>query len=138
MIYIGIDPGVNNGIALWDSGNKTLLIETKDFWKLINTMDLISQRVSRFTVILEDPNQNKPTFNRGKNKPVNERISQNVGSNKRTAQLIKEYCEINNIPIELVRPSSAKWDKQTFENITKYKGSTSQHGRDAAKLVFGR
>jgi predicted glycosyltransferase involved in capsule biosynthesis len=93
---------------------------------------------------MEDPRKNKPTFVPKKMTVYEQRIinkkSQNVGSNKRDAQLLEEFLKNKNIQHYLIRPSKKTMSKikvDMFEKITGYTERTSQHGRDAAMLVWG-
>ena len=139
--YVGIDPGVNTGWASWDSESKQFLnIYTTNFWDCITALKLLPKEiVESCCVIIEDPNLNRPTFDRpGQNNFAMRKIAQNVGSNKRDAQLIIEWLEANKFEVIKVKPTTGKWDSKTFKSITKWEGSTNEHGRDAAKLIFGR
>lgn len=144
MIYIGIDPGVQVGWAVWDSKEKKFKkYHTLNFWDCITSIQSYTYYPTEFKVILEDPNLNKPVFNKpGVNPDAKQkaylRIAQNIGSNKRDAQLIHEFCIENQIPIQTVKPSTEKWDAVTLKKITGIDERTSQHVRDAIKLVYGR
>jgi hypothetical protein len=138
--FIGIDPGVNVGYALWNSQEKKFYcLATMGFWDTIKKLSELKQEVKQlYTVVIEDPNLNKPTFFRkGQNKFMMQKISQNVGSNKRDATLLIEWLQYNGFKIQRVKPTSAKWKDDLFKRLTGHKGRTSQHVRDAAKLVFG-
>ena len=135
---IGIDPGVQNGVALWSKEEGYLSFHTVNFFDLLDLIDgLIRDDAKDVMFIVEDPRKNKPTFNRFKGKAVNEKISQDVGSNKRTTQLIEDYLRIAEVSFRLVRPMSSKWDHTIFAKITGVKRKCSQHARDAAKLIHG-
>lgn len=147
MRKIGIDAGVNTGFAQWNTDkNEFDGILTLTFWEAITKLEQI-QELEQFIpedrkmhVYLEDPNVNKPTFfHKATASRVREKISQNVGSNKRDAQLIAEFCRYRSIKITLVPPNrKGKMKPEAFKQISNYKGKTSQHGRDAALLVLGR
>lgn len=149
MIYIGIDPGVHVGWAVLDNKNKEIIIyDTITFWQAIERIKWYKNHnqfdnKNNFKIILEDPNLNKPVFNKddvspGAKQKAYLRIAQNVGSNKRDAQLIHEFCTLNNIPILTVKPTTEKWDAIMLKKITGIDERTSQHVRDAIKLVYGR
>lgn len=142
-IYIGIDPGVNTGVAVWiPDAKRFTLLATKQFWDAI---EIIRESNSRpgvvLSVVIEDPSKNKPTFLRNTTDRGMNRISRNVGANCRDARLIVEYCNRNGINVEAVRPSKktmTKLDADTFCKLTGWTGTCSQHSRDAAMLVWGR
>lgn len=148
-IWIGIDAGEHCGFAVWDSEAKA--------WVELCTCDVI-QCLLKLThygvfkrlkkVIIEDPSGNRPVFSEkyrgagGKPITVNAmlKIAQNIGANKRDAEIIRLWCEHHSIPYEMAVPTSKthKWNEEYFQQLTKVKIKTSQHCRDGARLVFGR
>lgn len=141
VIYIGIDAGVHNGWAVWDSRKHDFIeLKTLDFWPLIDEIEKLEG--SDVVVYVEDPQQNKPVFYRkGTNSKMKQKIAQNVGGNKAYAQLIIRYLQIANIKHFCVRPSKStmtKLNADQFQRLTGYSGRCSQHARDSACLVFGR
>lgn len=154
MIYIGIDPGVTTGFAAWDGKlRKFIVIKSFSFWDCIlevqyykdnfifgcgrDSIEISGKQVKQ--IVIEDPNFNRPTFVRANsvNDHTFNKISQNVGSNKRDAQLLIEYCTLKQLPVTPIRPTMRKQTAKEFKTLTKYDGTTNQHGRDAAMLVFG-
>ena len=63
-----------------------------------------------------------------------------AGSVKRDCQIWEDFLRAHGIKYEMVAPhqGATKWTADTFARITGYTGRTSNHGRDAAVLVFGR
>lgn len=138
---IGIDPGVKTGFAIYDRTEKEFIyLDTLDFWNAITMIENFKMQVgiSYFKVIIENPNLNRPTFNRNQNARSNTRISQNVGQNKRDASLLIQFCKREGIEVQEIKPTATKKDAEFFSKITGYKGRCSQHGRDAALLVYGK
>ncbi len=145
--YLGIDAGVKTGYAIWNAELKKITeYGETTFWGIIEMIASAKKRAD-VAIIIEDPSQNKPVFdkdvkkdifNPGKYHRKREKIAQNIGSNKREATLIIEYCEKYNIPYEAVRPTTKKWDQALFKSATKIKDKVSQHTMDAAKLIVGR
>ncbi len=144
-VLIGIDPGVNTGVAVkHKAGN--LLLKTTTFWGAIEgickTKEVCDKSLSesKLLVVIEDPNLNRPTFAKKGVSAVEikkfGKVSQNVGMNKMMAKLLIEYCELNKIPVQTVRPKTAKWTAEALKAYTGYVGKSSQHARDAAKLIF--
>jgi hypothetical protein len=148
--FIGIDAGVNTGFAVWDANASRFdKIITTTFWGAINElqsehMALAGKRIDVNTtpgiaVYIENPNGNRPTFAR--HGAYREKISQNVGMNKRDAQLLIQYCMDNGMlffPVTPGKHSMTKMKPDAFAKYTGYNGRTSSHGRDAAMLVFGK
>ena len=131
MIYIGIDPGVNTGVAVWDSTVKKFLsIETMPILEAISKVNVYRDAV----IIIEDARQRKWFGNSGK-----ERL-QGAGSIKRDCQIWQEFLESNEITHYWVAPKNnkTKLDAMQFKQITGYVERTNVHGRDAAMLVYGR
>ena len=137
-IYIGIDPGVNTGYALWK--DDLLYTETLTFWSMVGTLRQmpLAYPDHEIIVIIENPALNKTTFFRqGTSRAIMNKISRNVGANCQDALRLIEYAEGLDLEVRQVRPKTEKWNRQTFERVTGHRGRTSQHARDAAKLVYG-
>lgn len=141
-LYIGIDPGVHTGFAVWQSNIKMYrYLETLNFWSTIDFLQtFIREGLKQVTlVVIEDPNMNKPIFKQaGLSNMDYQRKAQNVGMNKKEASLIIDYCKREKLDFEIVRPSTAKWNHDFFKAATGIKKRCSQHVRDAVKLVHGR
>lgn len=68
-VFIGIDPGKNNGVAIWSvTGKKYLSLETLDFWDVLNQLDDCKKKYVVHSVVIENPNLNKPVFMDSKQK----------------------------------------------------------------------
>jgi len=136
--YLGIDGDVDkSGVALWN-GKEFEFIGNKSFWELIDYIAELSSRCE-LKIILEAGFLNKKSnFHWVKSRAAAEKISKNVGQNEMIAKLVNEYCILNDIAIELVRPAKRKWDAATFMLLTGQRQGYNQDARDAARLVFGR
>jgi hypothetical protein len=138
MKYIGIDPDIDkNGVAVWDSDNKTIRLFNMSFW---NTIDFLSS-YPYASVYIEAGWLNKKSnfhFARKQSKAQGERIAKNVGQNHQVGMLILEYCVIKNIKHYTVKPTRAKVSAELFKKITSYGKRTNQEQRDAAMLVYGK
>lgn len=147
MTYVGIDPGINTGVCVWDSVQKKIVyLKTMDFWEVIGFFE--SLRVTctplPIKVIIENSALNKPTFVKpGGNTTLKmQKISRNVGSNQRESVLLIEGVRRLGFTVEEVKPTGTrgvkrKWDAEYFKKLTGI-SKASQHARDAAMLVFGR
>lgn len=132
---IGIDCGVNTGYAVWLRGTKQLYnVTTCTILKAMSMVKIAfdAQR-TQLLVRVEDPRL--ATYGRQKDTYK----AQGAGSVKRDAQIWEEFLKEHHIAHEFVRPNKklTKLSDETFKKITGYQGSTSQHARDAAMLVFG-
>lgn len=136
-IFVGIDPGVHTGLAIWDTNEKKFVrVET---YSAVVAMEMVRRWNLMYDVrlVIEDARQRKWI-------PQEQNISQfkgramGAGSIKRDSQLWEEFCDYWGIPLEKVPPRKGltKWDAETFARITGWKGRTSNHARDAALLVF--
>ena len=129
--YIGIDPGVSTGLAIWDAYNEK--------WEGIFTLNIIKsmEKVLKYhnketliEVVCEDAR-----LVRYKTDPIK---AQGAGSIKRDCKVWEEFFVHHKIEHQFVRPKKAitKIDAKVFKMITKYDKQTSNHARDACMLVF--
>lgn len=135
---IGIDGGVNTGVAQWDRKQQKLLrVSTMTFWEAFDW--IVTEQIPEVTeIMIEAPQKIRPTFDHGASaRKIREKIAGNVGGVKRESALLAEGLRRRGFTVTEVKPDSAKWDVKYFQQITKWKDRTSQHGRDAVKLVFG-
>lgn len=148
-VYIGIDP--DKGWAEWDAdAQKFLAVDTVNFWEIESRLKKIAAMHHAgevaVRIYIETPQHNPPVFPKS-NRPNERRkflkIAQNVGENKGKAKLLVRLCKAlfgneNVIQMTPNKKSLTKLDKDPFKFQTGWKPRTSEHGRDAAMLVFGR
>ena len=139
MIWIGIDPGVHTGIAIWDSEKEEFyelctlpihkaIIKVDNWWYDCKTMG------TQMQLVFEDARQRKwYTGNSDAKK-------QGAGSVKRDCTIWEDFCKDMGIPLQAVPPTKGmtKWTPEYFRMVIGWTGRTSEHARDAAMLVFGR
>lgn len=134
MICIGIDPGTHTGFAAWDSqGKKFIEIQTMPIHDaLFRVIELSKDNV--IFLFIEDA---RHVSRDGSDSRA--RI-QGAGSIKRDCSIWEDFCDDYNISYQFVRPKrgQTKMSPDYFKLITKWRGRTSNHARDAAMLVFGR
>lgn len=138
-IFIGIDPGVHTGLAVWDATAKRFLrVETCSIVEAMAHIKEIDHAMIT-GLYFEDakqrqylPRETSVSEYRGK--------LMGAGSVKRDCAIWAEYCAYWNIPFVAVAPRKGmtKWDAAYFAKVTGWKGRTSEHARDAALLVFQR
>ena len=139
MMYIGIDPGVNTGLAVWDTGIRDFRVvctygivealhETREWAENWNT-----------TLVVEDARK-RQWLPREKNLSEYRGKLMGAGSIKRDCEIWEEFAALYGIPIQFIPPRKGltKWDAETFNKMTGWKGRTSNHARDAALLVWGK
>ncbi len=142
MYYIGIDTGVNTGVAIWDNRKRSLLqVETM---KIHQAMELVKRykevaaaNGAKLIVRVEDARLRK-WF--GCNSPQKDRAKlQGAGSVKRDCSIWEDYLTDIGIEFQMVAPknNATKISSESFKALTGWKKRTSEHCRDAAMLVFG-
>lgn len=131
---IGIDPGVNTGVAVMHLGTGQLcLVGTFKIHQAINVVEDWIWGPPGTVVIVEDARM------RGGKKAA----AQGAGSVKRDSKIWEDYLTDYDIPFLMIHPAAAakgkNMDDATFRKITGYdeKGRISQHARDAAMMIFG-
>jgi hypothetical protein len=138
VYYIGIDPGVHTGFAVWDKINEKLqqVLTLKIHQAmLVIKHDYCDSLIWENTFVrVEDPRM--ATYLRGDDMQK----AQGAGSVKRDASIWEDFLTDLGIPFEMVRPNkrSTKLNGSTFKRITGFSDKTSVHGRDAAMLVYGK
>lgn len=139
-LALGIDPGVSTGLALWSRRTGRLEdVWTLDFWGVYDWMR--TQSDQELEVWIEDPAANRPTFDKEgvteAERRKREKVSQDVGANKREGRLLIAGLLRLGFQVRAVRPRSPKMkDAVTFGRLYGWK-KTNQHERDAARLVVG-
>ena len=139
MIYIGIDTGVHTGMAVWDSERKEFVVV--DTLKIHEALQIVSSYAYKdvpLCVRFEDARQRK-WIPFAKNMTGELGRAQGAGYVKAHCQIWEDFLRDKDIPFEMIAPrrNVTKLSAEQFERITRYKGRTSGHARDAAMLVYG-
>ena len=142
MLYIGIDTGVDTGIAVWDNKQRSLI--TVDCVKIHKAMEMVKRYINlsadigtSICVRVEDARQR--TWY-GTNTPQKDRAKlQGAGSVKRDATIWEDFLKDLGVKFQMVAPknNTTKMKADRFAAITGWQKRTNEHGRDAAMLVFG-
>jgi hypothetical protein len=131
---VGIDTGVNTGFAVWCTVNRKLeRVDTVEIGEALYQVYMMADAGEKVYVRIEDARLRK-WF-----KESNiARKAQGAGSVKRDASVWQSWCETISIPYELVAPKNVKTkiDAKVFAHITGWDKSTTEHGRDAAMMVY--
>lgn len=130
--YIGIDPGVKTGLAVWGVNERQLIqVQTLTIHEALQKV--FNWRDIGIKVRFEDARQRKWFGKAGREQ------LQGAGSIKRDCKIWDDFLKSLNMDFEMVPPKNnkTKQDAETFRRLTGYTGTTSEHGRDAAMLVFG-
>lgn len=138
--FIGIDGGASTGYAVWDRPSKTLMtVKTLDFWSTIEQLgkDFVEGETC---IVIENPSAIKGLYHRMReaNPNIMANKGQKVGRVKRESELMMMYFEKSNWDYIPVAPTRSKVSADYFKTLTGWQKTCSQHGRDAAMLVFGK
>ena len=141
MAYlVGIDPGKNTGIAIWDTETQDFIrVDTMPIHKALLFVYEFQTLRDKTRVYFEDARQRKWLPKDATSSEYRGHLM-GAGSVKRDSVIWQDALTDWGIPFEMVPPraGATKWDADTFARITGYKGRTSNHARDAALLVYGR
>lgn len=145
FVYIGIDPGVMNGLAIY-SKERGLRVQQVSFWKLFDLLNekiLPAHKEKRIVVkaIVEANHKNKFSYKgriNGKSREIALTMARNAGMNQGYCKLICEWFTHNGIDIEemVPRPNDKKWNREFFKALTGIDtAETNEHSRDAARFI---
>lgn len=138
-MYIGIDCGTHTGLAVWDTASKRLIsVQTLKLYRAFEEVGNYAEKAS-VKVIFEDARKRK-WLPREKSVAEYRGHLMGAGSVKRDSKIWEEFCKGKGIDYEAVAPRKGltKWTAETFGNVTGWTERTSEHGRDAAMLVYGK
>ena len=134
-LIVGLDPGVKTGFAVWSRVERRLTtVETLGITQAMTMIRTMADVGSLHSVRFEDARLRKWFGARGRE------ALQGAGSIKRDCSIWEEFLRgLVGVPFLPVSPQAkgAKLDAQAFKRLTGWQGRTSEHGRDAALLVFG-
>lgn len=133
MLYIGIDPGVKTGFAIWDTESKNFdYIAAMPIHEAMQNVITMSDYL-KVKVIVEDARKRK-WF--GKNSNAKQ---QGAGSIKRDCKIWEDFLTDYGIDYEMMSPgkSKTKITSAYFKKLSGWEKATNEHGRDAAMLVIG-
>jgi hypothetical protein len=146
MKVLGIDPGVNTGLAVYCSKSDALeAVFTTDFWGSVEFIDkyiedawCINQQVIA-VVELSDTRHvwHKSAKSKFKTDAAKVSVGLDVGSVLREATLLVKYLEKRGITTYTVPPAKdGKKDADFFARATGWSKQTNQHSRDAGLLCY--
>ena len=130
---IGIDTGVNTGVAVWDCDRKKLIeVISLPIHRAINFIAVEFLKDKSIHVRVEDARKRK-WFGKGGREKL-----QGAGSIKRDAKIWEDFLTDIGVSFELVAPkdNKTKLSAESFKSLTKWEGKTNEHSRDSAMLVW--
>jgi hypothetical protein len=131
-VVIGIDPGVNTGVAVADGGK----LVSVGCMAAVKAEEMVLQTMidngGKLFVRFEDARMRQWFGSKGRE------ALQGAGSIKRDCSRWQEFLEHHNIPHARIAPKAnrTKLTADQFKRITGWQGRTNEHSRDAAMLVF--
>ena len=133
---IGIDTGVNTGVAVWKDG-ELLAVESMTITQAMRFIQDFDNKRGIVKLYIEDAR--KWIGFHGKTKATQARL-QGAGSVKRDAKSWEDWCKENGYEVVFVKPmgKGLKKSADEFKRITGWQGRTNEHARDAAMIVYGR
>ena len=138
-IFIGIDPGVNTGLAVWDTEKRALrFVDTLSILEAMSYIKTFREVISPDCRIVFEDARKRQWLPRERNLSEYRGKLMGAGSVKRDCEIWEEFCK--RVPFDAVppRPGATKWSAESFARVTGWKGRTSNHARDAALLVYQR
>lgn len=139
-LWIGIDPGDNTGVAVWDSEERRFeSLQTMPLHRALAEVERLHNANGRVFVVFEDARQRRwfePERNAGEYRGK----LMGAGAAKRDAKIWEEFLDDMAIPYIAQKPQvhGTKWSAEQFAQLTGWEGRSSNHARDAALLVYGR
>ena len=134
-MIVGIDPGVKTGFAVWSRAEQRLTaVETLGITQAMTRIREMADAETLHSVRFEDARLRTWFGARGRE------ALQGAGSIKRDCSIWQEFLQgLVGVPFLPVSPQAkgAKLDAAAFKRLTSWQGRTSEHGRDAAMLVWG-
>ena len=136
--YIGIDPGTNTGLAIWDSELKKFnSIQTL---KIHKAWELLKDRIDKESIFIHVEDARQIKLPQRFQKHTSKDQLQGIGSVKRDCSIWEDFLKDHGFAFTMSWNSKGirKLDSDRFKVMTGYTDRTSSHGRDAAMIVFGR
>lgn len=140
--YVGIDTGVQTGLAVWDKHEKKLIdVQTL---MIHEAMDTVRNWIHLHAFIRVEDARQREYLAEEKNDAEYRGKLMGAGSVMRDAKIWEDYLKDmfekwQGVHYEMVAPKNnkTKLDAAEFVKITGWKKRCSIHARDAAMLVFG-
>ena len=132
---VGVDPGVSTGLAIWSRTDRKLVdVQTTTITAAMTMVRMMADFGSLHSVVFEDARLRTWFGTKGRE------ALQGAGSIRRDCSIWEEFLSgLEGVPFKPVSPQAkgAKLDAAQFAKLTGWSGRTSEHGRDAAMLIYG-
>ena len=134
-MIIGIDPGVNCGVAIFSGGELKKLYTFSG----INLIEWLPYQTAAKTIVIEDSRLQSFLFSGAQqNKAQSLKIARNVGMVDMVCHMIESLCEKSNVDLIGISPKSKgkKLQSTAFNLYTGWTEKSNQHERDAAMVAW--
>ena len=135
MRVLGLDPGINTGVAIYEDGKLTELLTIEP----INLADIFSHYSGEpLFVVFEDSRLQSHIWIPSQSKGVAANIARKVGMVDAWCYMIERLCESYDIAYMRVSPKAKgeKLNAEDFKRITGWTGKSNQHERDGAMVAW--
>ena len=134
---MGIDPGADTGIAVWDTERKQLIALVTIKSCLAGEMAVTLAQIHRPGEILVEKPRGTIYPRRGQGTLQMLKIARNVGQCQALADEIQRVLEKEGFRARTVTPleGGTKWNAAMFKREFSYTGKSSSHSRDAAVIA---
>jgi hypothetical protein len=140
--YVGIDCGVETGLAVWNAEEKKL-IEVKTLM-IHQAIEVVKNWIHLHAFIRVEDARKREYLPKEKNDSEYRGKLMGAGSVMRDSKIWEEFLtdmfnQWQGVHFEMVAPKSnkTKLGAEEFQKITGWKKRCSVHARDAAMLVYG-
>ena len=135
MIVIGIDPGVNMGVAIYEDGELIDLLTVEP----LGLVDIINAYAAHpLFIAFEDSRLQSHVWLPSQSKGVAANISRKVGMVDAWCYMIERLCKYYDVAYMRISPKAKgeKLNAEDFKHITGWTGKSNQHERDAAMVAW--
>ena len=135
MRVIGLDPGLNAGIAIYEDGKLTELLTIEP----INLADIFSHYSGEpLFIVFEDSRLQSHVWVPSQSKGVAANIARKIGMVDAWCYMIERLCENYDIAYMRISPKAKgeKLNAEDFKRITGWTGKSNQHERDGAMVAW--
>ncbi len=130
---LGIDPGVNTGVAIFKAGSLHALLTIEP-----HMLPALIDMHKPGRVVFEDSRLQTHVWTRGRTMAANCKMARNVGEIDAWCRLITAVCGELKIAAHGISPEQkgAKLNSMQFRQQTGWEGKSNQHERDAAMVAW--
>lgn len=135
MRVIGIDPGVNTGVAVYEDGS---LVHLETIQPMEYPMLLSSYAMEPLFICFEDSRLQSHVWIPSQSKGVAASISRKIGMVDAMCFMLEGLCLQYGVAFFKVSPKQKgiKVDAELFKKLTRWDKRSNQHERDAAMVAW--